>query len=336
MMSHSTPFQSFLGGLSIPIPVHALLLLNGSVLGVSGFVHRAMKGNPEALSGAVGLILGGVFVAMLENTSLPPPLLPLPKVLLSGFLVGFGTKLSNGCTSGHMISGLSRFSLRSLVATATFFITGVVTTYVFHQDLPAISTTDWSLGPIGSKLLAFQAVPLALSVLLYNLSPADTQLNPSVDEHSTLVNRSDSSNSLLRLLAPLITGCHFALALRLSNLTDPTRVLSFLLLPFHRAFDPSLAFLAVGALPLNILLYHYAHGNERPCLGGKWGIPNTPGKIDVKLVVGAAIFGVGWGLTGVCPGPGLVNFGRSLVGNSNPTPFAGWLGGVALGGLLAW
>lgn len=121
MMSHSTPFQSFLGGLSIPIPVHALLLLNGSVLGVSGFVHRAMKGNPEALSGAVGLILGGVFVAMLENTSLPPPLLPLPKVLLSGFLVGFGTKLSNGCTSGHMISGLSRFSLRSLVATGTFF-----------------------------------------------------------------------------------------------------------------------------------------------------------------------------------------------------------------------
>jgi len=57
----------------------------------------------------------------------------------------------------------------SLVASATFFITGVVTTHVFHRDLPAISTTDWSLDSIGSRLLAFQAVPLALSVLLYNL-----------------------------------------------------------------------------------------------------------------------------------------------------------------------
>lgn len=101
------------------------------------------------------------------------------------------------------------------------------------------------------------------------------------------------------MLAPLITGFHFALALRLSGLTDPTRVLSFLLLPFHRAFDPSLAFLAVGALPLNLLLYHYARGNEQPRLGGTWCIPK-PGEIDVKLIVGAAIFGVGWGLTGVC------------------------------------
>jgi len=96
-MSHSTPIQSFLGGLNIPIPVHALLLLNGSVLGVSGFLHRAMRGSPEDLSGAAGLILGGVFVATLENTSVPPPLLPLPKVLLSGFLVGFGTKVRLPC-----------------------------------------------------------------------------------------------------------------------------------------------------------------------------------------------------------------------------------------------
>jgi uncharacterized membrane protein YedE/YeeE len=96
-MSHSTPIQSFLGGLSIPIPVHALLLLNGSVFGISGFVHRALGGSAEGLSGAAGLILGGVFVAMLENTSLPPPLFPLPNVLLSGFLVGFGTKVRLPC-----------------------------------------------------------------------------------------------------------------------------------------------------------------------------------------------------------------------------------------------
>lgn len=96
-MSHSTPIQSFLGGLSIPIPVHALLLLNGSVFGISGFVHRAMRGSLEDLAGTVGLILGGVFVATLENTSLPPPPLPLSGVLLSGFLVGFGTQVRLPC-----------------------------------------------------------------------------------------------------------------------------------------------------------------------------------------------------------------------------------------------
>ena len=91
----------------------------------------------------------------------------------------------------------------------------------------------------------------------------------------------------------------FALALQLSGLTDPIRVISFLLLPLHKAFDPSLAFLAAGALPLAIGLYRYGRGNEVPALGGKWGIPKG-GPIDLKLLAGAAIFGVGWGMAGIC------------------------------------
>ncbi|KAK0210894.1 hypothetical protein DFS33DRAFT_335944 [Desarmillaria ectypa] len=94
-MSTPTPLRSFIGGFGLSLPVHALLLLNGNVFGISGFFHRAVKGNLEAL-GANTAVLG----------------LKMRQVLLSGFLVGLGTKMSNGCTSGHMICGISRLSKR--------------------------------------------------------------------------------------------------------------------------------------------------------------------------------------------------------------------------------
>jgi len=152
------------------------------------------------------------------------------------------------------------------------------------------------------------------------------------------------------------TGVQFALALRVSNLTEASRVLGFLILPFHRAFDPSLAFLAAGAVPVGIMLYRYTRGDKRPRLGGKWSIPKG-GKIDSKLLMGSSIFGVGWGLAGICrkllirschqfqvvnfpsdtAGPGLVNFGRALtMGGLNAfVPYASWLGALIVGGLLA-
>ena len=92
-MAHPTPLTSFLGGLSLPIPVHSLLLLNGNVFGISGFVHRAARGSFEGAAGAFGLVLGGVFVSMFDSVA--PAMLPLslPRVTAAGFLVGLGTKV---------------------------------------------------------------------------------------------------------------------------------------------------------------------------------------------------------------------------------------------------
>jgi len=105
--------------------------------------------------------------------------------------------------------------------------------------------------------------------------------------------------SALRHLASLTTSIHFAFALQLSGLTNPSRVIRFLLLPFHRAFDPSLGILAAGTMPFTIFLYHYARGNEIPRLGGRWSVPKE-NRVDWKLIVGAAIFGISWGMAGVC------------------------------------
>ncbi|KAH0583760.1 hypothetical protein H2248_009363 [Termitomyces sp. 'cryptogamus'] len=223
-----------------------------------------------------------------------------------------------------MICGLSRFSLRSLVATLTFFATGVITSQLLPSELPSADIMDWSLGPNGRVLLATQVVVSAL------LGSLVTTSRLSANDASAL----QKPHPISRLLVYLATGFEFALALRFSNLSESNRVLSFLSLPFSSSFDPSLAFLAAGALPTSIILYQFFRGSERPLLGGRWSIPKG-GLIDMKLIWGAAVFGAGWGLAGICPGPGLVNLGRAITGGSGVLSVAIWLSGVIIGGLFA-
>jgi len=123
--------------------------------------------------------------------------------------------------------------------------------------------------------------------------------NPISKHDSQSGSETPRPRSILRVFTYLATSIQFALALRLSNLSEASRVLSFLILPIHRGFDPSLALVAVGALSVGIPLYQYARGNEIPRLGGKWSIPRG-GEITSKLLIGSTIFGIGWGMAGIC------------------------------------
>ncbi|KAJ3814956.1 hypothetical protein EV368DRAFT_78103 [Lentinula lateritia] len=327
-MSTPTPLASFLGGFGLALPVHSLLVLNGSVFGISGFVHRAVRGNKEGLIATAGLIIGGIIVGTIEGRGPETSFLPLPSLLLSGFLVGLGTKLSNGCTSGHMLAGLSRFSKRSIAATATFFCTAVATTKLYHSPtlIPA-NPPDYNMNTADKTLLIAQTVPLIAFVLLYayaSMSSHDPDTSSNSGQHESL--------SVVRLLALLSTTVDFALALRLSNLTDPEKVTAFLLLPFHPAFDPSLAFLAIGAIPIGAALYHFFRGPEKPVLGGPWAIPKS-GNVDAKLLLGSVLFGIGWGASGLCPGPVVINLGRALATGSQLTSWLSWSLSFIAGGL---
>jgi len=321
---HSTPLQSLLGGLGLVPPVHGLLILNGDVFGVSGFLHGAAEGAIESALGVLGLVLGGLVAGALDGIGPTTLDTSLTRIVISGLLVGIGTKLAKGCTSGHMICGISRLSLRSLVATATFCITGVSTARFMHlKALPPQGPMDWNLNSAAKPLIALQVLPLATEIALYFYAYRNV----------VVVKQTRRSRSFLRSVALIASSFSFALGLLVSNLTDPLKVVSFLVLPFHGSFDPSLAFLALGALPLMSILYRYVRNREQPQLGGAWSVPKN-GIIDARLLFGAAIFGVGWGMEGICPGPALVNFGKALLTGRNLAHMAAWLGSVVAGGLL--
>tara|TARA_B100001540_G_scaffold217860_1_gene192459 strand:+ start:283 stop:702 length:420 start_codon:yes stop_codon:yes gene_type:complete len=129
-----TPVSALTGGLLIGLSVALFFVLNGRMIGVSGIASNFLISKDkksENLLFLVGLILGPLiytFILGREINILISNSLPL--LTVGGILVGFGTKLSSGCTSGHGISGISRFSLRSIIATITFMIVGILTVLI--------------------------------------------------------------------------------------------------------------------------------------------------------------------------------------------------------------
>jgi len=124
--------MAILGGGLIGLAVSSLLVVSGRICGISGIlgglVSRSPSEVPWRLAFLGGLLVGGVGLSMLlPNVLQSPSERGLIMVAVAGLLVGFGTRLGNGCTSGHGVCGLSRFSGRSLVATLTFMGTGFLT-----------------------------------------------------------------------------------------------------------------------------------------------------------------------------------------------------------------
>jgi uncharacterized protein len=133
---HFTPWASLSGGILIGIAAGLLILASGKILGVSGIVGGLLR--PRlADAGWRLLFLLGLFLAALawRVAALPAPRIDSNAAVLAiaGLLVGFGTRLGSGCTSGHGICGLSRLSPRSLVATVLFMLAGFATVFVTHH-----------------------------------------------------------------------------------------------------------------------------------------------------------------------------------------------------------
>ncbi len=130
---HAMPVEGFLGGLMIGLAAAIMLLGLGRIAGVSGLAARATglsssgAPRPIAIAFVIGLPLGALFAAALLGgieTRFPTSAVQL---VIAGLLVGFGTRLGSGCTSGHGVCGVSRLSPRSLVATAVFMASGFAT-----------------------------------------------------------------------------------------------------------------------------------------------------------------------------------------------------------------
>tara|TARA_B100001142_G_C13863641_1_gene473223 strand:- start:83 stop:502 length:420 start_codon:yes stop_codon:yes gene_type:complete len=129
-----TPVSSFTGGLMIGLAVILFFVLNGRLIGISGIASNFLNSKKSRIDNflfLIGLIIGPIiykfFTQSEINISISNSFILLT---IAGLLVGLGTRISGGCTSGHGISGISRFSLRSIIATLTFMIVGIITVLI--------------------------------------------------------------------------------------------------------------------------------------------------------------------------------------------------------------
>jgi uncharacterized membrane protein YedE/YeeE len=133
-MHNLTPWSALAGGILIGIAASLLLLANGRVAGISGMLGGLLlPRRGDVLWRAVflvGLSIAGVAAFAFAPQSFGHSPAGLAALVLAGLLVGAGTRIGNGCTSGHGVCGLSRLSLRSLIATVTFIGAGVITVAV--------------------------------------------------------------------------------------------------------------------------------------------------------------------------------------------------------------
>ena len=135
-MTEFTPVAAIIGGTLIGLSAVLLLWVNGRIAGISGILFGAIGGNDKAWRWWFlgGLLLGGAaWIWLADAAPAPREQFPLWLVALAGLLVGFGTRLGSGCTSGHGICGIGRLSPRSLIATATFFVAGMGLVYVVRH-----------------------------------------------------------------------------------------------------------------------------------------------------------------------------------------------------------
>lgn len=283
-----TPIRGIVGGALIGLAAFWNARLNGLVTGVSGTLNSCLTLNQYAVSFVAGLISSSFVLQQLVDVFPDEDVLSLVspnRLILSAILVGAGTRIGNGCTSGHGVCGLARLSFRSFVAVLTFIVIAMIVATLY----PPAEFIQYGMPPELS--LPRLAVLLTLSLAL---PPLFAVLGASVVVRFSL-------------------GIIFGAGLIISGMWHPTKTLGFLRLPVPfktaPAWDPSLLFVFVGALPVAFAGFQPIIHGLKPLLAEKHSFP-TVTSIDTRLLLGSSLFGAGWGLIGVCPGPALVYGGR--------------------------
>lgn len=331
--------NGFLGGTLIGGAAGIALLGAGEIMGFSGIISSVLK-NPLAAAREHPWKMAFLSTFMLSAYVFLIPHIDADKISavasvtspaaygLSGLLVGLGTKLGNGCTSGHGICGMARLSRRSITAVLTFMGTAVATTVT--------AVRSWSFlrdGAVEAYLPA-HVMPAVAAVLVgltvYGSFVNNSKKNKTVttakqqqDANQTATQGDDDETQaeLDKRLPAAIAGVVAAAGLSISTMVYPTAVRGFLDVSriadgnTTTTWDPTLALVMTGGLLTSFVSYQFVPKHNvfstcpklsRPLAGGdKFGVP-TNQTIDAKLLTGAALFGMGWGISGLCPGPALL------------------------------
>jgi len=130
-------WHALIGGLLIGAGAAALLLLNGKIAGISGILDKIIRASLGPQAWRLAFLLGLVAPAAISGLGSISIEASLPVLGLAGLLVGWGTHTGSGCTSGHGVCGIANLSPRSLLATATFMATAMLTVFLLRHVLPA-------------------------------------------------------------------------------------------------------------------------------------------------------------------------------------------------------
>ena len=136
-----TPWSSLAGGVLIGLAAALMVVLLGRIAGISGILggllQKATWGSVRQCGWSAAFVAGMLLAPLLWQMFAPLPAMQMPSnpmlIISAGLLVGFGTRLGSGCTSGHGVCGLSRLSIRSLAATLMFMATGVATVFIMRH-----------------------------------------------------------------------------------------------------------------------------------------------------------------------------------------------------------
>jgi len=303
-----------LGGTILGLSTCAYLALVGKVSGCSGtlrgpYLQLTCQTNSNAYHIVYlgGLMLGGAIMQYCYPQGYEDGGYRADLMIFSGILVGIGTTLGHGCTSGHGLCGLARWSKRSLVAVCSFFMTGVVVASALY---PALKS-EWEPQSPPSAT----APHVSLLYAVFGVSFVFISYGAYILKELAII-----ASILLCSLA-------FAIGLVLSGMVKPTKVHGFLAI--NKNWDPSLLFVFFSGLTVNLILWPFIMKKARPAACPAFDLPQAT-EIKAELVYGGVIFGLGWALGGVCPGPSIVGlsgeYGMSMLI---------WMGGFFIGAQVA-
>ena len=132
----SSIISALIGGGILGLAVVGYLFVNGRITGISGLLAQVLQPKLLVRSSAMWFLLGLLITPFIYQIFITPEIVikssPIG-LIIAGLLVGFGTRLGSGCTSGHGICGISRLSIRSMIATVTFMLAGIITVYVIRH-----------------------------------------------------------------------------------------------------------------------------------------------------------------------------------------------------------
>lgn len=310
-----TPAAALLGGVVLGIAVSGKLLLTGRILGISGAIKGFVNNDAAAwrvafLMGmaAGGLILTGVMPSAFEPL---PATFPVTRAALAGALVGFGASMGNGCTSGHGVCGIARMSPRSLAYTATFMGSGMAAATLARtaEALGVSAAAPPHLQALLPAEAQIAAATAAAGVLAFVVLAGAARLAHGGSSGAQQQQQQVPSRLLrgLDVASEAVAGLLFALGLGLSGMMHPSKVAGFLSVT-SPAWDASLAFVMGGAVAVAALAFAAVQRAKllpRPLAAAAFCIP-TSTVVDTRLLLGGVMFGAGWGLAGLCPGPALV------------------------------